>query len=359
MNQVLYGFLNLKEVFLETIEDVGIPQVYDAITQSVTEHNRQLNSLTSLFVMNTSEYKVRYYTPSVARLQPLDENGRARPILPAGKYDVAFPLQSAGSAWGANYISRVKMTVQQANNITAAMLTADARWMRDHILAALFYDGNAAGTGWTFADPEHGSLGIFGLADADTVVYNVMAGSDSGATDDHYLAQAAAIADAANPFPAIYTELTEHPENGGEVVVLVPTNLKASIEALTTFYPISDPNLRAGTGVTELVGRLGVEVPGNVIGYVDKCWIVEWSILPNNYMIAVTTDGPRPIAMRQETNAQLQGFRLVAERNDHPFYESQWLRIAGFGAWNRVGAAVIRIGNANYAIPTGYSSPIP
>jgi hypothetical protein len=86
---------------------------------------------------------------------------------------------------------------------------------------------------------------------------------------------------------------------------------------------------------------------------------VEWSILPNNYMIAVTTDGPRPIAMRQETNAQLQGFRLVAERNDHPFYESQWLRIAGFGAWNRVGAAVIRIGNASYAIPTGYSSPIP
>ena len=75
-------------------------------------------------------------------------------------------------------------------------------------------------------------------------------------------------------------------------------------------------------------------------------------------MIATMTGGPRPLLMREEMEASLRGFNRVAERNDHPFYESQYLRIAGFGANNRVGALVQRIGNGSYAIPTNYPSPL-
>ncbi len=356
-NQVQYGFLNLQNVFAETVDDANVQSVSTAITASAEEHNRQITTLMSLFSEPTTDFKVNFRTPTVARLQPLDANGRALPVKPAGNYDVAFPLYDAGIAWGANYKARIKMTVAQANEATAMLLGADRRWMRDHVLAALFYDG-AAGGGWTFTDPEHGALKVLGMADADTTKFLIQTGTDNGATDDHYLAQAAAIADAANPFPIIYLELTEHPENSGDVVVMIPTNLKAAVIALTNFYPIADPNIREGTGTSTLAGTLGVATPGTVIGYVDGCWIVEWRSLPDNYMVATMTGGERALRMRQEPESQLQGFKMVAQRDNHPFYESQWLRTAGFGAWNRVGAVVYRIGNAAYAAPANFSSPM-
>ena len=265
-------------------------------------------------------------------------------------------MQDGGTAWGATYKAREKMTVQEANDITATLTSADVRWLRDHILAALFTN-----VSWTFNDPIHDALTILGLANGDSVQYIIQAGADSGATDTHYLAQAAAIADAANPFPTIYAELVEHPENDGEVVVFIPTNLKATVTGLANFVPVQDPNISEGSGVSVLSGTLGIPLPGgpkSLLGYVDKCWIVEWRTLPNDYMVGITTGGERPLKMREEDVETLRGFKKVAQRDDHPFYESQYLRIAGFGGFNRVGAVVYRIGNASYAIPTNYTSPM-
>jgi hypothetical protein len=353
-NQVLYGFVNLKDVFSQRVDDVGVAVVNDAIDATIAEHNRQMAALLSLFVEPTTEYKVRYRTPAAASLQPLDENGRARPIKMAGYYDIAFPLQDAGTAWGQTYKASKKMTVEESNNVLNTLLTADKRWMRDHILAALF-----ASTTWTFSDEQHGSLSIKGLANADTDTYLIQAGTDAGATDTHYLAQANAISNADDPFAAIYSELTEHPENSGDVVVLVPTGLKASIQGLSAFYPQADPNINPGIATTTVRGSLGTALPGTLLGYhEERVWIAEWKSLPANYMVAVTTGGPRPLAMREEPEQSLRGFNRVAERNDHPFYESQYLRIAGFGAQNRVGALAYRIGNGAWAIPTNYTSPM-
>jgi len=352
-NQILYGFANLQHLFDRRIEEVGVSEVFTAIDQSVAEHNRQMDALTSILIQPTTEYKLRRHTASVARLQPLDENGRARPIMPEGYYDIAFPLHDAGVAWGANYKSRIKMTVREANNITATMLDADSRWMRDHILAAIY-----ANVSWTFPDDEHGDLTIEGFANGDTVTYQILSGADSAATDTHYLAQAGAIANDANPYPTIYEELMEHPENNGEVVCMIPTNLKATTKALLNFYDEPDPNITQGVATDRLASMLGVAVPGEVIGYVEKCWIVEWRSMPDSYIVAVSTGGDVPLYMRQEPEGTLQGFNMVAQRDDHPFYESQFLRIAGFGAFNRVGAVVYRVGNGAYAIPTGYTNPM-
>ena len=353
-NQVLYGFVNLKDVYNQRIDDVGVQVVNDAIDATFVEHNRQLNAVMSLFVDPTTEYKVRYRTPTAARLQPLDENGRARPIKMAGYYDIAFPLQDAGTAWGQTYKASKKMTVAEAANIVNTLLTADKRWMRDHVLAALF-----ANSSWTFSDEQHGSLTIKGLANSDTDTYLIQAGTDAGATDTHYLAQANAIDNSNDPFGTIYDELTEHPENSGDVVVFLPTGLKATTMGLSAFYPLSDPNLNPGVATTTVRGALGVQLPGTLFGYHEaKVWLAEWKALPAGYMVGVMTGGPRSLAMREEPEASLRGFNRVAERNDHPFYESQYLRTAGFGAQNRVGAVVYRVGNGAYAVPTNYTSPM-
>ena len=66
-----------------------------------------------------------------------------------GVYDVAFPIQGGGTAWGDNRVSRALMTVGEAQRLTMGMLRRDADWVRRHFLAALFDN-----TTWTFTDEE-------------------------------------------------------------------------------------------------------------------------------------------------------------------------------------------------------------
>lgn len=352
-NQVLYGFHNLKDVFDRRIDEVGVPIVGDAVERAVAAYNEEINQMLNLFVERTTDFKRRFKSAVAARLQPLDENGRARPIKGFGYYDVSFPIQMAGNAWGVNYVASKKMTVMDANNATQTMILSDANWIRDHLLAGLL--GKDA---WTFPDDDHGDLTIKPLANNDTDQFMLATGAEAKSTDNHYLAQAADIADVSNPFPTIYKKLTSRPVNSGEVIVFVATNLVDDIEDLADFKERPDPNIREGANASVLVGSLGAAIPGRIVGYVNKCWIVEWDKMPDNYMLATTTGGDKPLAMREDEEPVLRGFKKVAERNDHPFYESQYLRRAGFGAWNRVGAVAYRIGNASYATPTGFSSPM-
>lgn len=354
-NQLLYGFMNLKDLATRRVTEVGVDVVWNAIQKTVDEHDRQIQALLALFCDRTTKHKTRFNSPTIARLQPVDDNGRARPLKTGGFYDIAFPIQQGAAAWGTNYVTNKKMTVQEANDITAALISADVRWLRDHILAALY-----ANASWTFTDDEWGSLTIQGLANSDSVKYLIQAGADAGVTDSHYLAQAAAIADGTNPYPTIFDEIKEHPENAGDVISFIPTNLKATTKALTEFNAFNDPNVTKGANSDSVTGSLGVQTPGELIGYTDsKNWIVEWRALPDNYIVSITSDGDKPLAMREDPETDLQGFKLVGQRNDHPFSESQWLRRAGFGGNNRVGCVVTRIGNGAYAVPTNYAVPMP
>jgi hypothetical protein len=289
-------------------------------------------------------------------LQPLDENGRARPVLPGGYYDVAFPIRDAGTAWGTTFKAKELMTVEDAARATAMMLEGDMIWMRDQLLAALFTN-----TTYTHADEQFGNLTIQPLAiTSDGVTYQ-RRGSLAAATDEHFLFLNDTIDDSADVFPTIVDELKEHPENSGEVIVLLSSSLVASVKALTSFHQAADPNITYGNASDRLTGSFGGQVPGTLLGYHDAgAWIAEWPSIPSGYLIAVMTQGPRPLAMRQYDASSLQGFIEVPDqRIDHPFYERQYVRYAGFGAYNRVGAVVMEINDSAYGIPSGMTAPIP
>ena len=351
---VLLGLLNQADLYDSRVTTVGVGQVFRAIDESVAEHNRILNSMLALFTTTRTDPQTRYMAAGATRLQPLDENGRARPVKPSGYFTVGFPLQDAGIAWGRNYRTSIKMTVREVANITAMMMDADSRWMRDHMLAALFYENST--TPWTFTDPAFGAISVYGLANGDTQTFQILSGADSAATDDH-VKGATSVTEAV--FQDIHDELVEHPENGPEIIAFIPTASSATVQALTNFYPIPDANLQSGVAVTQFTGVLNAAVPGKLIGYIAGCKVVEWAGMPSDYILGVAAGGEPALALRQEPEAELQGFKKVADRNDHPWYESQYLRVAGFGAWNRVGAIVYRTNSASFAIPTGYSSPMP
>jgi hypothetical protein len=351
-NILAYGFINLENQLTQRVTQVSVPTIFTAVQESAAEHNRQLTGLLASLVELTTEYKEHFALPVSGTLQPLDENGVPLPVKFGPGYDVAYPIQGGGFAWGTNRVTRAKMTVQEANTMTISALMADVDWMRRHMLAALFYP-----TAWTFKDQEHGDLTIQPLANADTVLYPRVGGAS--ATDTHYLAQAAVIADAANPFPTIYAELKEHPSNAGDVVVYVPTNLVASITGLTDFVPVRDPSVIPAAADAQLVASIDRGFGDEVLGKVNKCWIVEWRALPDNYMIAHCQGSP-VLKMREHKEGDLQGLNPENFSPNGNYLQTSMIRYAGFGVVNRVAALVYRIGDAAYAAPTGYTAmPLP
>lgn len=351
-NAVAYGFIGLEHLAARRVSDGNMRLVADAVLASVDEYNRQATAALAELAQRTTEYSARYLLPGGGTLQPLDEWGNPLVVRSEGYYDVAFPVQLAGTAWGNNRVTRALMTVEEANRETLAAMQRDADWMRRHMLAALFDN-----TTWTFVDKDKGSLTVQPLANGDTVTY--LRRSGSAATDTHYYAQANAISDADNPFDAWHAELNEHPENGGPFVAYIPSNLKASVMGLSDFVDAVDPNVNPGVMAPTPSGRLERGFGDTVLGYVNGIWIVEWSILPDNYGFVVARGAQTPpLMMREFPSADLQGLRAENHSPDGNLTEYRFIRMAGFGAYNRVGALVFRIGNGAYAIPTGYSTPL-
>lgn len=352
-NTLAYGFVGLENLFADRVSDENIEVVRDAIAQSTAEHNRQVDGIMAEFVEPTEDYSARFKMSGAGTMQPLDEFGNPLPVKEAGFYDVAYPIQGAGTAFGDNRVSRALMTVEEANEQTLNNLRRDADWMKRHMLAALFDE-----TAWTYPDPDKGDLTIEPLANGDTVTY--IKNNGNSETDDHYFATATAIGDAANPFPTIHSDLMEHPVNaGGIVVVYVPTALADDVQALTAFVEVGDTDVAEGADTAVLRGSIDRGFGDEVLGKVSKCWIVEWSLLPDEHMLAVVRGTQKPVLKQREyPAASLKGLFQEEHSPDGNLEETRWIRYCGFGGYNRVGALVYQVGNATYEVPTGYDAPL-
>lgn len=355
-----FGLLRTQDLYAQRVTTVGVQRVYDAVRSHAAEYTRVVMGMMAELAERTELAQEQIELPGDGTLQPLDEDGNPLPVQPSGSYQVAYPIQGAGTAWGTNRISRELMTVEEAERFTIDAERRDADWVIRHMLAGIFDN-----TTWTYNDKVGangakglGNITIQPLANADSVTY-VRKGITAPATDDHYLAQAAAIADATNPFPTIESELMEHPSNGnGRILVYIPTNLKDTVMALTSFVGVSDPN----------VGNLQTEVATNVpnpgfgdevLGYIKgtRCWIILWGFLPSSYMFA-KVEGKAVLKMREYPAAALKGFFPENANVDGNHLITRMLRYAGFGVADRVAALVYRIGDAAYAIPSGYDAPL-
>lgn len=350
-----YGFVSLADIASQRVAP-NMRVVNDAIRLSVEEHNRQVDAALAELTQRTVDPYLRYRVRGGGSLQPLDEWGNPKPVLSAGQYDVAFPIQKAGDAWGNNRFSRALMTVEDVDGFTFDALLRDANWLKRHMLGALLDN-----TSYTFIDPNDkvGTLTVQPLANGDAASYLRKNGDTS--VDNHYYAQAAAIADATNPYPALESELSEHMGNDGPYVAYIPTALKATTMALATFHDVADANLRRGDGQTVLVGNLDRGFGDRVLGYVEPgIWIVEWSMLPATHGIMVARGALTPaLAMREYDAPELQGLQTENFSPDGNLYEYRFIRAAGFGALNRTAALAFQIGNAAYQIPAGYATPMP
>lgn len=354
-NSTAYGFVALKDLFNERVTAVGVETINSAMIETVNAYQAELESMLDWFVTRTTAPKRRFLLANSGTLQPLDQWGNPLPRQPGGSYEVAFPIQGGGDAWGTNRVTRELMTVAEANRFALNVLMADTDWMKRHMLAALLTN-----TTWTYEDEddEVGSLTIQPLANGDSVVYNKRGAGAS--TDNHYLAQANAIDNSNDPFPTIETEISEHPTNNGDVVAYIPTNLVASVKALGAFIPARDANVSPGSGTDTFVGSEILGFGDVFLGYHDSgVKLVEWKSMPNSYILfASENPGETALAMREYPATSLQGLFPEFHNVDGNRFVNRFIRYAGFGVQNRVAAGVMRIGNGSYAIPSGYTAPL-
>lgn len=352
-----YGFTSLAELAHERVTEVGQDVVWDAVTASVNEWERVVSQMLEVLAWRTTSFKMREMLPGGAQYQTLHEAGAPLITKSRGYYELSFPLQMGGYSFGLTERSWAYLTVEEMARLTSDGLRADADWLRRLMLAALFTN-----TSWTFKDELHGSLAIQPLANGDTQEY-VFRGDSSMATDNHYLAQAAAISDTDDPFPTIYEELAEHVGVDGPYVAYIPTNLKTAVMGLTSFSEVKDSDLVPS--VTNDYVKPGAEgaIPtfsGRVLGKSSEVWIVNWPSLPDNYILGLALNAsPKVLAWREHVPQELRGLRTVRITNDrNGLYEIQFKRDAGFGARNRVAGLVYQIGSATYSAPTSLAAPI-
>lgn len=361
-NTLIYGFQGLSDLYSERVLTVGTARVYDAVRESLAEYTRIAMGLLDVVAAPTTVAQEQIELPGSGTLQPLDEWGNPLPVQPSGSYQVAYPLQGGGTAFGSNRVSRAMMTVEEVARLTMDAMQRDKDWLIRHALAALFTN-----TTWTFVDKVGangskglGSITIQPLANGDAVLYNRVGGV-AASVDTHHLAQANAIGNNDNPFPTIKAELDEHPSNRGPYVAYIASDLVATATALTEFVEVSDPDIRLGSGSDVVVGNtaailgFGTEVLGKTKSGV---WLVEAPVLPSTYIIAVAAGADPVLRMREYAAPELAGLFLETHSDDGNSEANRFIRYAGFGVRNRVGAVVMRIGNASYAIPTGYAAPL-
>lgn len=348
-----WGFWKLSDVAADRVTTVGIETVNQAVLETINAAQAELAGAMSAFVDKVTWHTKRYLLPNSGTLQPLDQHGNPMPRIPGGSYDIGLPIRGGGDAWGDNRITRAKMTVEEADRFTSMVVNADVDWNLRHMLAAFYTN-----TTYVFPDELHGNVTVQTLANGDTVQYTRKNGTT--ATDNHYLGQANAIgAGADNPYPVLYTELSEHPSNQGPFVAFIPSGLVATTQALATFFDVDDPDIRRGADSDVLVG--GFTPPfGEVLGKADKMWIVQWDRLPADRILAVAMGAQdKPIAMREYPETQLQGLFPEFQDVDGNRHLQKFIRYAGFGAQNRVAAAIMEISDATYDIPTGMTAPLP
>lgn len=361
-NSVPYGFVGIQDLYAQRVQQAGPDRVWDAIADSLAEYSRVADAILGAWAQRTIVAMEQVELAGSGTLQPLDEWGNPLPVQPSGYYQVAYPIQGGGTAFGDNRVTRAIMTVEEVARLTMDAMQRDKDWLIRHALAALFTN-----TTWTFADKVGpngtkglGDITIQPLANGDSVVY-ARKGALTASTDTHYLAQAGAIADNANPFPTIKAELDEHPSNSGPVVAYIASDLVTTTTALTEFVEVNDPDIRYGADNDTLSANGAALIgPGKeVLGKTKSgVWVVEAPIIPSNYIVAVSTGGGAPLRMREYAAAELQGLFLENHSPDGNQQISRFIRYAGFGARNRVAALAMRIGNGNYAIPTGYTAPL-
>jgi len=356
----IFGLLTLADTDRVFVTTEGQQALYEATRLWLDKYNADLQTSLAIFVDGeTFNHQERYYLPSGGRLDRRGGQAQSAAGKRTGSWDVAYPLEEFGRDLAWDDVSRGYMTPEQYQSQVDTILTQNTGTVRFEMLRALLNN-----TARTFGDPLNGNLTIQPLANGDSVVYPPVIGSETEATDSHYLESgyaASAISDTNNPLVTIRDELEEHfgaATGYSSIVVFINNAQSAKISGLTNFVPEPDRYVQVGNDTNVPTGLPPVPASARVLGRCDGVWVAEWRYIPANYMLGIHLEAPAPLCKRVDpANTGLgTGLQMVAQEEKHPISRVVWRHRFGFGVRNRLNGVVMELGTGGtYTIPSAYA----
>ena len=359
---LVYGLHDLETQASEKIQSIGMTELRERLDMWNGEVSRVYNAIFGMFTRRDPQWNVNPQTrvrlANRAKAQFVDENGVAKPQYQKGYVDQGFPLWRYELAMGFTFEAMQKATVQEYSDELMRIMNGDMAASMDLFWFTVFY-----GTNWTYAstEDEFPDISVKAFANSDTETY-IVRGQNDPQTATHYKAQAAAISDAADPFPADKDTMTSYAGTtaNDRIVCFVgdATNVE-NIRNLSGFFPIDrSQNITwsANVSLTDPGADIFLGMGDTVLGeHEDGITIVRKRDLPANYLVYFNLDAPEPIGIREDSDPALQGlFNINAVENAGNTLLSRYRRKIGFAPVNRTGVLVRRIGNASYAAPSPY-----
>lgn len=353
-NAVTYGFLQLEDVYDRRVADVETERIDTAVFESAAAHARDVNAILDTLVERTTARDGAFELPTSGELQPGSENGTPVPTQNYQEITQGYPMWRGMDSFGLNREAFAKITVAELDKLQLNVQSKDARWIFRRLFASIYTN-----VSWTFKEKGRTDLTVRGLATtADGAIF--MDDNGDMVTAEHYTGQAGAISNTADPFAANATILRAHPANTGVLVSYIPPGLMADTMALSGFYPFNanDGLVEFGVDVDLAASSIGnfLGFGNEVLGVVGENVIVLSRRLPADRVVTIVQGVDKPLVMREEPEASLQGLQVVPHQVDSNFRKFDFYRKAGFAVKNPIAIAVREIADASYDIPTGYDA---
>lgn len=354
----IFGHLNLENTDRVYATTVGKQVIFEAAQDYIARVNSEIDQQISLFVdSQTENYSERYKLPGGGHLQRRGPDGRYGAVKAYGYWDVGYPLEDFGAQVAWNDIAWAYMTIGELENHLKTVAIQNINTVRWELLHRILDNVQLS-----FTDPVYGSVTVEPLANGDTVVYPPVLGSETEATEDHYLEAgylSAAVSDTNNPIVTIVDDLVHHfglEVGNSNIFCFINTAQVSVIEDLTDYNPITDRFTQA-SALAERPFGWPAYVPGRPIGRTNGAWIIEWPWMPANYIFGIHGDAPAPLKKRVDPadTGLGSGLQLVSEDQEYPFQSSFFRHRFGFGTANRLNGVVMELGSGGtYTIPTAY-----
>lgn len=344
-----YDLASLRANRFQSVAQFGDDAFTEILQTDLAAHRAIMQDMDRDLVAETTDRQRIFGASNDGQFLEVDEYSHVPTQVSVGGSTVGFPLRlyQFGMGWTARHF--LKMTVGEAAEKAINAQTANIRKHRVEIRKALYLSSN-----YTFRDVLDVpvvDLAVKRLANADSM--SIPNGPDgvpfNAATHTHYSAAASLTATA---FSAAITNVTEH-GNGGRIIAAVNYANEAAVRGLTGFIPA--PDYRTVPGANSTVAANSTN-PANqfdrFIGIFEaaEVWIKPWAV-PTYIAVYDAQAAEKPLVRRVDSDANLNGMRVVAEHTVHPLTTSHYEDTFGYAVWGRTSAAILYFGGASYIDP--------
>lgn len=352
------GTLSITDLLNETsgnVVDFGENRVWEAFATALMAHNRIVEENLMEFVEYTTDSLRGTAGYDRMEMEELDEFGVPGPQKVTAGANLGFPLRFMGIAvqWTRLFLRKTSPAALAAQ--FNARREADVRAVLSALRRALY-----SPTNYSFVDrrvKQQPTLPVKALANADGFFIPLGPNGEefTAGSHTHYLASATLTTTALD---SLIDTVREHFDSG-DIRLVINKAQETTVRGLTGFVAYPDPRIVPAITATTARQTLDVNNTYNrAIGVYGGCevWVKPWAIA--GYVLAYRRmggmNGRKILAYRRPMEGGTGDLEMLFQDESYPLRADAMGREFGIGVQDRVGAAVLMVGDTTYAAPATF-----